>query len=107
MRNASTGDSEDMKVNASSEINEVKMLIDIQKQVAGIAVQIQSMSATDDKAEKALAISKENSHLIEANSKRVEMAMSQAMKMIYAVYGILIGTIGVTLVLYVIEKALG
>jgi hypothetical protein len=96
-----------MKVNDKSEINEVEMLMDIQKQVADISARLDVMSLTNEKAEKALAISKENSHLIEANSKLHDVSMAQITKMVYGVYGILIGTIGVTLVIYIIEKALG
>jgi Mg2+ and Co2+ transporter CorA len=74
---------------------QTKMLMEIKEDIAQIKQQLTGLPSTDDKADKAYNTSQDNARDI-----------SSLKKMVWAIWGVLGGTIGVTLFVYIIEKFL-
>jgi len=74
---------------------QTKMLMEIKEDIAQIKQQLTGLPSTDDKADKAYNASQDNARDI-----------SSLKKMVWSIWGVLGGTIGVTLFVYIIEKFL-
>ncbi|MFT8861258.1 MAG: DNA primase [Schleiferilactobacillus harbinensis] len=71
------------------------MLMEIRENIAQIKQQLTGLPSTDDKAEQAYNASQDNARDI-----------SSLKKMVWSIWGVLGGTIGLSLFLYVVEKFL-
>ncbi|WP_375155861.1 DNA primase [Lacticaseibacillus paracasei] len=74
---------------------QTKMLMEIKEDIAQIKQQLTGLPSTDDKADKAYNASQDNARDI-----------SSLKKMVWSIWAVLGGTIGVTLFVYIIEKFL-
>ncbi|WP_311408626.1 DNA primase [Liquorilactobacillus uvarum] len=74
-------------------INITETLMDIKERLARIEANTGGITATDEKVEKALAMAKEHEHRING-----------LQKLIYTLYGLVGGTVGVTIFIYIVEK---
>lgn len=74
---------------------QTKMLMEIKEDIAQIKQQLTGLPSTDDKADKAYNASQDNARDI-----------SSLKKMVWSIWGVLGGTIGITLFVYIIEKFL-
>lgn len=75
------------------DINVIQTLMSIKEDVATIKTKVEDLQSADKKADKALSRSIENEHKISSLTKNV-----------YAIYGTVFGTIGISLFIYIVEK---
>lgn len=71
------------------------MLMEIREDIASIKEQLKDLPDTSDKADEALNIGHNN-----------ERDIAGIKKMVWSIWGVLGGTIGITLFVYVVEKFL-
>ena len=74
---------------------QTKMLMEIKEDIAQIKQQLTSLPSTDEKAEKAYNVGLDNARDI-----------SSLKKMVWTIWGVIGGSIGLTIFIYVIEKFL-
>ncbi|NLT82807.1 MAG: DNA primase [Lactobacillus paracasei subsp. paracasei] len=74
---------------------QTKMLMEIKEDIASIKQQLTGLPSTDEKANEAYNASQDNARDI-----------SSLRKLVWSIWGVLGGTIGVTLFVYIIEKYL-
>lgn len=72
---------------------QTKMLMEIKEDIAQIKQQLTSLPSVDEKAEKAYNTSLDNARDI-----------SSLKKMVWTIWGVIGGTIGLTIFIYVVEK---
>ncbi|WP_333604392.1 DNA primase [Lactobacillus acetotolerans] len=72
---------------------QTKMLMEIKEDIAQIKQQLTSLPTTDEKAEKAYNASLDNARDI-----------SSLKKMVWTIWGVIGGTVGLTIFIYIIEK---
>ncbi|MFD1428698.1 DNA primase [Lacticaseibacillus mingshuiensis] len=72
---------------------QTKMLMEIKEDIAQIKQQLTSLPTTDEKAEKAYTVGLDNARDI-----------SSLKKMVWTIWGVIGGTIGLTIFIYILEK---
>lgn len=88
------------------EVNLIELLLEMNQTLARLDEKVTTMKGTEAKADKALDLSVENSRQIKEKYDSITGQINNLTKLVYTIYGILGGTIGLTLVLYIIEKFL-
>lgn len=72
---------------------QTKMLMEIKEDIAQIKQQLTSLPTTDEKAEKAYNVGLDNARDI-----------SSLKKMVWTIWGVIGGSIGLTIFIYILEK---
>lgn len=88
------------------EINLIELLLEMNQTLARLDEKVTGMKDTGIKADKALNLSVENSRQIKEKYENIVGQINNLTKLVYTIYGILGGTIGLTLLLYIAEKFL-
>lgn len=88
------------------EINLIELLLEMNQTLARLDEKVTTMKGTAAKADKALDLSVENSRQIRDKYENIISQITNLTKLVYTIYGILGGTIGLTLLLYIAEKFL-
>lgn len=88
------------------EVNLIELLLEMNQMLARLDEKVTLMKDTGNKADKALNLSVENSHQIKEKYENITSQFSNLTKLVYTLYGILGGTIGLTLLVYIVEKFL-
>lgn len=74
---------------------QTKMLMEIKEDISAVKEQLKALPTTDDKADRALNGTQDNAREI-----------ATLKKMVWTIWGVVGGTVGLTLFVYVVEKYL-
>lgn len=88
------------------EVNLIELLLEMNQTLARLDEKVTAMKGTENKADRALNLSVENSRQIKEKYESIVGQINNLTKLVYTIYGILGGTIGLTLMLYIVEKFL-